>query len=94
VLWLGVPAARVHNRPTVRVLAQTALNGLVGIGLGMTFIMVALRHGDVGMVAILSSVSPVLVLPLLWWQLGRAPAPGAWIGAALTVVGTGLILLR
>jgi len=94
VLWLGVPAARVHNKPTVRVLAQTALNGLVGIGLGMTFIMMALRHGDVGMVAILSSVSPVLVLPLLWWQLGRAPAPGAWVGAALTVVGTGLILLR
>jgi hypothetical protein len=36
----------------------------------------------------------VLVLPLLWWRLGRAPAVGAWVGSALTVVGTGLILLR
>jgi uncharacterized membrane protein len=53
-----------------------------------------LKKGDVGMVAILSSVSPVLVLPLLWLRLGRAPALGAWLGAALTVVGTVLILLR
>lgn len=94
LLWLGVGAARAHQPPTKRVLLQTALNGFVGMGLGMTFILMALRKGDVGMVAILSSVSPVLVLPLLWWQLGRAPAWGAWLGAALTVTGTALILLR
>jgi drug/metabolite transporter (DMT)-like permease len=46
------------------------------------------------MVAILSSVSPVLVLPLLWLRLGRAPAPGAWLGAGFTVLGTALVLLR
>ena len=74
--------------------ACAALNGVIGMGIGMTFIMMAPRKGDVGMVAILSSVTPVLVLPLLWWRLGRAPAPGAWVGAGLTVVGTGLILLR
>jgi drug/metabolite transporter (DMT)-like permease len=39
-------------------------------------------------------VSPVLLLPLLWLRLGRPPAPAAWLGAGLTVVGTGLILLR
>jgi len=53
-----------------------------------------LEKGDIGMVAILSSVSPILVLPLLWFQLKRAPAPGAWLGALMTVVGTGLILWR
>jgi drug/metabolite transporter (DMT)-like permease len=76
------------------VLLQTALNGFVGMGLGMTFILMALQKGDVGMVAILSSVTPVLVLPIMWWQLRRAPAWGAWLGAGLTVVGTALILLR
>jgi len=94
LLWVGVPAARVHQKPTARVLAQTALNGLVGMALGMTFILMALQQGDVGMVAILSSVTPVLLLPLLWWQLGRAPAPGAWLGAGMTVAGTALILMR
>jgi drug/metabolite transporter (DMT)-like permease len=56
--------------------------------------LLALKHGDVGLVAILSSVSPVVVLPLLWWRLGRAPAPGAWLGAGMAVLGTGLVLLR
>jgi len=61
---------------------------------GMTLLLMALKGGGIGMVAILSSVSPVLVLPLLWLHLGRAPAPGAWLGAALTVLGTTLILSR
>jgi drug/metabolite transporter (DMT)-like permease len=94
ILWLGVGAARAYQPPTQRVLLQTALNGFIGMGLGMTFILMALQKGDVGMVAILSSVTPVLVLPILWWQLRRAPAWGAWLGAGLTVVGTVLILLR
>lgn len=80
LLWFGLPAARAHHSLTLRVLAQTALNGFIAMG--------------VGMVAILSSVSPVLLLPLLWLRLGRAPAPGAWVGAGLTVLGTALILLR
>ena len=94
ILWLGVGAAKAYQRPTQRVLLQTALNGFVGMGLGMTFILMALQKGDVGMVAILSSVTPVLVLPVMWWQLRRAPAWGAWLGAGLTVAGTALILLR
>ena len=46
------------------------------MGVGMTLVLLALEKGDVGMVAILSSVSPILVLPLLWFQLKRAPATG------------------
>ncbi len=94
LLWLGLERARAQQSPTARVLAQTALNGFVGMGLGMTLVLLALRNGDVGMVAILSSVSPVLVLPLLWLKLGRAPAPGAWLGALMTVLGTATILAR
>lgn len=94
LLALGVQAARAHQRPTLRVIGQTALNGFVGMGLGMSLILLALRSGDVGLVAILSSVSPVLVLPLLWLYLKRPPAAGAWLGAALTVVGTATILSR
>lgn len=77
-----------------RVLAQTGLSGFVGMGVGMTLLLLALRHGDVGMVAILSSVTPILVLPVLWIAFKRPPAPGAWVGAILTVVGMALILSR
>jgi drug/metabolite transporter (DMT)-like permease len=94
LLALGVKAARSHHRPSATVLAQTALNGFIAMGLGMTLVLLALKTGDAGMVGILSSVSPVLLLPLLWIWMGRAPAPGAWLGAVLTVVGTATILLR
>ena len=94
LLLAGFQAARADRAPTTRVLLQTGLNGFIAMGIGMTLVLLALEKGDVGMVAILSSVSPILVLPLLWLQLKRAPAPGAWLGAILTVVGTALILWR
>jgi len=94
LFWSGYAPARAQQPASARVLVQVGFIGFLGMGVGMSLIMRALQHGDVGMVAILSSVSPVLVLPLLWWRLGRPPAAGAWLGAGLTVVGTGLVLLR
>ena len=94
ILAAPLPSARAQQAPTLRVLAQTALNGFIAMGVGMTLVLLALKDGDVGMVAILSSVSPVLLLPLLWLRLGRAPAIAAWLGATLTVLGTALILSR
>lgn len=94
LLWSGFPAARSVQAPTLRTLAYVGLIGFLGMVLGMTMILQALRYGEVGMVAILSSVTPVLVLPLVWFRLGRAPAAGAWVGAALTVTGTAIVLLR
>ena len=60
--------------------------------IGMTLILQALKTGDAGLIGMLSSVSPVLVVPLLWLVYKRRPAVGAWIGASLTVAGTVLIL--
>lgn len=94
LLWSRAPVARPNNPPDRRVLAQTALSGMVGMAVGMTLLLLALRFGDVGMVAVLSSVTPILILPLLWLHLRRPPARGAWLGAALTVTGTALILSR
>lgn len=94
LLWLGFAAARAQQPLTPRLLVQVGAVGLIGMGLGMSLVLLALQKGSVGMVGILSSVSPVLVLPLLWWRMGRAPAQGAWLGAGLTVLGTVLVLLR
>lgn len=94
MLWAGASVARTQGALSVPVLGKVALSGMIGMGLGMSLILLALQHGNVGLVGILSSVSPVLVLPLLWWHLGRAPAPGAWLGAGLTVLGTMLVLIR
>jgi hypothetical protein len=51
LLGLGFQAARAHQPATARVLAQTALNGFIAMGIGMTLVLLALEKGDVGMVA-------------------------------------------
>ncbi len=92
--WAGIGLARPRQPITGRVLGIIALNGLLAMGLGMTFIMLALQQGSVGMVAILSSTTPVMLLPLLWWHTGQRPGLAAWLGAALVVAGTALVLSR
>ena len=62
--------------------------------LGMTLILAALQHGSAGLVAMLSSISPILLLPLLWWKTRVPPTLGAFAGAVLTVMGVALILAR
>lgn len=94
LLWSGFAPARATNPLNLKILVWVGFNGFVGMGVGMSLILLALRHGNVGTVAILSSVTPVILLPLLWLHLKRPPAPGAWLGAAFTVVGTALVLLR
>jgi drug/metabolite transporter (DMT)-like permease len=63
-----------------------------GMALGMTLILAAMRDGQAGLVAVLSSVTPILILPLLWLVYRRRPAAGAWLGAVLAVAGTAMIL--
>jgi drug/metabolite transporter (DMT)-like permease len=94
LLWSGFKAAQPQQPLTGAVARQIALSGFIGMGVGMSMVLLALKNGDVGTVGILSSVTPVLVLPLLWLHLGRAPAKGAWAGALLTVTGTVMVLSR
>lgn len=90
----GAAVAKPLNPLTATVLWRTAWNAALAMGLGMTLILWALKGGSAGLVAVLSSVSPVLLLPLLWLVYRRGPAPGAWVGAVLTVAGGAVILTR
>lgn len=92
IFMLGVKVARAYLPMTKKVFLLVLGNAALSMVLGMTLLLYALRNGDAGMVAILSSVSPVVVLPLLWLVYKRSPAWGAWLGALLTVVGTVIIL--
>ncbi|TFF78439.1 DMT family transporter [Aeromonas taiwanensis] len=87
-----LPLAMPHNPINRQVLGMIGINGFLAMALGMTLILVALRQGDVGMVAILSSTTPVILLPLLWWHSGMRPSLPAWTGALLATLGTALVL--
>lgn len=55
------------------------------MAVGMTLILYALREGNVGMVALLSSTTPIMLLPLLWIYTKQCPNRYAWLGAILAV---------
>lgn len=76
---------------SLKIFCQIGLSGLVGLALGMTFLLYALAHGPAGMVSTLSATSPILILPILWMATGERPAPGAWLGACLAVLGIACI---
>jgi drug/metabolite transporter (DMT)-like permease len=88
----GAKLAKAHNPMNVKMFSITVVNGFLAMAVGMTLILFALQEGNVGMVALLSSTTPIMVLPLLWLYTRKRPNRYSWLGAALAVVGTALIV--
>ena len=87
------PFARAARIPEGRDLQNVSLSAVFGMFLGMVLMMAALGRGDVGIVSTLTSTTPILILPMLWFTTRRAPGWPAWAGAGLAVLGTALISL-
>lgn len=79
------------NPGTTKLWSQVALSGFLGMGVGMTLLLFGLAGGKVGVVTTLSATTPALLLPLLWWRTKEIPAPGAWVGAFLVIIGSAMI---
>lgn len=91
LVFLPHRSVKQANPGNLSIWTQLALSGLLGMGLGMTLLLFALSGGKVGVVTTLSATTPALLLPILWWRTKEAPALGAWIGAALVILGSALI---
>ncbi len=91
-LFTGTRHAKSLHPITWPIFGITALNGFLAMAVGMTLILFALQTGNVGMVALLSSTTPIMVLPLLWIYTKQRPNKYAWLGALLAVAGTGILV--
>ncbi|MFC5076348.1 EamA-like transporter family protein [Vibrio thalassae] len=91
-LFTGTRHAKSIHPITWPIFGITALNGFLAMAVGMTLILFALQTGNVGMVALLSSTTPIMVLPLLWIYTKQRPNKYAWLGALLAVAGTGILV--
>ncbi|WP_257169401.1 DMT family transporter [Bradyrhizobium sp. SRS-191] len=87
----AMPAVRSSSPANASVVIRSALSGVLGMGVGMTLVLFALTSRPVGIVSSLSSTTPVMILPLLWWSTGLRPSAAAWLGAVLAVVGIAAI---
>lgn len=74
-----------------RTAGYIALSSLLGMVLGMTLLLYALSRGPTGVIATLSAMTPVIILPILWAVSKERPNVSGWIGAVLAVVGTAMI---
>ena len=78
---------------TIKILGQSIVSGFLGMALGMSLLLIALQKADAGIVATLSSTSPIMILLLIWIITKKIPTYGAWIGTVLAIIGSGLIFI-
>ena len=90
-----LPFKRLHQPYKLRSgdIGIAVASAFFGTGLGMSLLMAALANGNVGIVTTLSSMTPIMILPMVWARTGVAPVAAAWAGALLAVAGTALISL-
>lgn len=90
-----LPIAWLHRPYRLRKpdLALALGSAFFGTALGMALLMAALATGNVGIVTTLSSMTPIMILPMVWLRSGVAPVREAWFGAILAVAGTAAISL-
>ena len=79
---------------TTSTIFKTIISGFLGMALGMSLLLIALQKADAGIVATLSSTSPIMILFLLWIITKKIPSIGAWIGTIIAIIGTGLIFIN
>ena len=91
LVLVPLPGNGKRPKPSARTLTIGISGALIGTGMGMSLLMAALASGQVGIVSTLSSLSPVLVLPMVWLRTGYKPSAPAWAGALLAFAGTSLI---
>ena len=95
IFWLSWPFDRRKSEhpllPDARMSMLILANGFFGLSFGVFLLLKSLEIGSVAEVTILSSVSPVMILPFVWYKTGKCPPWGAWLGALLVVASTILL---
>ncbi|WP_108882053.1 EamA family transporter [Anderseniella sp. Alg231-50] len=91
-LW-PFSAFRPGAEMTPYLLFRIVLPGFIGYGVSSSLLLYAFANFSAGMAAILGSLSPVLVLPLISLRTGVLPHGLAWTGAVLAIAGTALMIL-
>lgn len=96
VLWALYPFDKSsHHKPIIptgKIGLHILGNGFFGLSFGVALMLMALETGPVAEVTLLASISPVLILPIIWWQTKSRPTAGAFIGAGLVIISSWLLI--
>ncbi|MEP1931608.1 MAG: DMT family transporter [Roseibium sp.] len=84
---------RPHAEATPYLVFRTVLPGVIGYGVSSSLLLYAFANMEAGIAAVLGSLSPLFVLPILWAKTKKRPNTLAVLGAVLAIAGTSLIVL-
>ena len=90
---LPISWSKAKNPMTGQWAMRSFVSANLGLVIGMTLLVYALKGGDVGLVTTLSATSPILILPLLWIITGQRPNAYAWLGSFSVAIGCGIIFM-
>jgi uncharacterized membrane protein len=65
----------------------------MGMGVGMTLFIIALKNGNPGVVSALSSTMPIMIIPFLWIATKNYSGHLSVLGALITCIGAAIIFL-
>ena len=91
--FVNLEIFKSKKKINLKIIYQSILSGFLGMALGMSLLLIALKNADAGIVATLSSTSPIIVLFLIWIFTKKIPSLGAWLGTIIAILGTGLIFI-
>lgn len=91
-LW-PARALRSRTEVTPALVMRTILPGFIGYVVSSSLLLYAFANMHSGPAAVLGSLSPVFVLPILWLKNRQLPRPQAIAGAVLAVAGATVILI-
>tara|TARA_Y100001970_G_scaffold125463_1_gene155204 strand:- start:160 stop:1053 length:894 start_codon:yes stop_codon:yes gene_type:complete len=81
------------SKINMKIIFKIFISGFLGMAVGMSLLLIALQNADAGIVATLSSTSPIIVLFLIWILTSKMPTIGAWLGTIIAILGTSLIFV-
>ena len=91
--FVNLEIFKSKKKINLKIIYQSISSGFLGMALGMSLLLIALQKADAGIVATLSSTSPIMILFLLWILTKKIPSLGAWLGTIIAILGTGLIFI-
>jgi len=80
----------LNNKKGIR---DTAIGAFVGPFLGVTFSMIAITFTEVGIAQTLMSLSPVMIIPMLWILFRQKISIRGIIGAFIAIFGVAILFL-
>lgn len=94
IITRGTTGFSAYRTMNLSVAMKVIASGLLGMGIGMSLLLWAIKVSPIGIVATLSATTPVLLLPLVWLLTKERPRSSSAWAALVVVIGVSMIFLH